>query len=72
MIYMKTPSRESISNKITEGKDINAQSIPGKKRGGNEQDGGGDELSMFSSSALLTKEREELVELREKVEDLQR
>ncbi|KAI3686571.1 hypothetical protein L1987_80251 [Smallanthus sonchifolius] len=73
MIYTKTPSRESISNKMTEGKGRNAQSIPGKKRGGNEQDdGGGDGLSMFSSSALLTKEREELVELREKVEDLQR
>ncbi|KAK1407375.1 hypothetical protein QVD17_38989 [Tagetes erecta] len=75
MIYTKTPSRESISNKMIEGKGRNAQSIPGKKRrenGGNEQDGGGDGISMFSSSALLTKEREELVELREKVEDLQR
>ncbi|XP_076902526.1 protein MICROTUBULE BINDING PROTEIN 2C-like [Bidens hawaiensis] len=72
MIYTKTPSRESISNKMTEGKGRNAQSIPRKKRSGNEQDGGGDGASMFSSSALLTKEKEELVELREKVEDLQR
>ncbi|KAK9080383.1 hypothetical protein SSX86_000141 [Deinandra increscens subsp. villosa] len=74
MIYTKTPSRESMYNKMTEGKGRNAQSIPGKKRrenGGNEQEGG-EGLSMFSSSALLTKEREELVELREKVEDLQR
>ncbi|KAJ0747800.1 putative microtubule binding protein 2C [Helianthus annuus] len=75
MIYTKTPSRESISNRMAEGKGRHAQSIPGKKRrenGGDEQVGGGDGASIFSSSALLTKEREELVELREKVEDLQR
>ncbi|KAI7736154.1 hypothetical protein M8C21_009745 [Ambrosia artemisiifolia] len=75
MIYTKTPSRESMANKMAEGKGRNAQSIPGKKRrenSGDEQVGGGDGVSMFSSSALLTKEREELVELREKVEDLQR
>ncbi|KAJ0571444.1 putative microtubule binding protein 2C [Helianthus annuus] len=75
MIYTKTPSRESISNRMAEGKGRNAHSIPGKKRrenGGDEQVGGGDGASIFSSSALLTKEREELVELREKVEDLQR
>ncbi|KAL8244173.1 hypothetical protein R6Q59_010431 [Mikania micrantha] len=75
MIYTKTPSRESISNKMTEGKIRNAQSNLGKKyseNGGNEQAGGGDGVSIFSSNAILTKEREELVELREKVEDLQR
>ncbi|KAL8216059.1 hypothetical protein R6Q57_022896 [Mikania cordata] len=78
MIYTKTPSRESISTKhfqMTEGKIRNAQSNLGKKHsenGGNEQAGGDDGVSMFSSSAILTKEREELVELREKVEDLQR
>ncbi|KAI3688824.1 hypothetical protein L2E82_46681 [Cichorium intybus] len=76
MIYTKTPSRESISNKMNEAKGRNAQSIPGKKRrengGGNEQDGGADGISMFSSNAVLTKEREELVELRTKVEDLQK
>ncbi|MFS7939460.1 putative microtubule binding protein 2C [Helianthus anomalus] len=75
MIYTKTPSRESISNRMAEGKGRNAQSIPGKKRrenGGDEQVGDGDGASIFSSSALLSKEREELVELREKVEDLQR
>lgn len=71
MIKTKTPS---ITNKMTEAKGRNAQSIPGKKRrenGSNEQDGG-DGFSMFSSSAILTKEREELAELKEKVEDLQR
>lgn len=60
---------------MAEAKARNAQSIPGKKRrenGGNEQDGGGDRFPMFSSSAMLTKEREELAELKEKVEDLQR
>lgn len=59
---------------MTEGKSRNAQSIPGKKRretGGNEQEGGGDGLSLFSN-AVMTKEKEELAELREKVEDLQR
>nr|XP_043640201.1 protein MICROTUBULE BINDING PROTEIN 2C [Erigeron canadensis] len=72
MIYTKTPS---VSNKMAEVKGGNAKSVPGKKRrenGGNEQDGGADGLSKFSSSAILTKEREELAELREKVEDLQR
>lgn len=73
MIYTKTPSRESICNKMTEAKGRNAQSIPGKKRrennGANEQDDG---FSMFSSNAMLTKEREELTELKEKVEDLQK
>ncbi|KVH99300.1 hypothetical protein Ccrd_022462 [Cynara cardunculus var. scolymus] len=75
MIYTKTPSRESLANKMTEAKGRNAQSIPGKKRrdnGGNEQDGGADGFSMFSSSSVLTKEREELAELREKVVDLER
>lgn len=61
---------------MNEAKGRNAQSIPGKKRrengGGNEQDGGADGISMFSSNAVLTKEREELVELRTKVEDLQK
>lgn len=61
---------------MTDAKGRNAQSIPGKKRrengGGNEQDGGADGFSMFSSNAILTKEREELTELREKVEHLQK
>ncbi|KAI3825616.1 hypothetical protein L1987_07125 [Smallanthus sonchifolius] len=72
MIYTKKPSRESISNKMTEGKGRNNQSILGKNRGENEQDGGGDGFSMCSSSAMLTKDREELCELRKKVEDLQK
>ncbi|KAL4566451.1 hypothetical protein LXL04_030566 [Taraxacum kok-saghyz] len=71
MIYTKTPSREAISNKTIDAKGRNAQSIPGKKR--REQDGvGADGFSMFSSNAILTKEREELTELRQKVEDLQK
>ncbi|KAF5796913.1 putative microtubule binding protein 2C [Helianthus annuus] len=65
MIYTKKPSRESISNKVTE---RDAQSILRKKRVEN----GGNDQVVFPSSANLTKEREELVELREKVEDLQK
>ncbi|KAJ0540163.1 putative microtubule binding protein 2C [Helianthus annuus] len=45
-----------------------AQSILRKKRVEN----GGNDQVVFPSSANLTKEREELVELREKVEDLQK
>ncbi|KAJ0578065.1 putative microtubule binding protein 2C [Helianthus annuus] len=72
MIYTKNTVKRI---NLQQGKGRNAHSIPGKKRrenGGDEQVGGGDGASIFSSSALLTKEREELVELREKVEDLQR
>ncbi|XP_071694144.1 protein MICROTUBULE BINDING PROTEIN 2C-like [Rutidosis leptorrhynchoides] len=71
MIKTKTPS---ITNKTTEAKASYGQSIPGKKRrenGGNGRDGG-DGVSMFSSNANLTKEREELAELKERVADLQR
>ncbi|KAI3717724.1 hypothetical protein L1987_69508 [Smallanthus sonchifolius] len=57
---------------MTEGKGRNNQSIPGKKRVENEQDGGGDGFSMCSLSAMLTKDREELCELQKKVEDLQK
>ncbi|KAI7726808.1 hypothetical protein M8C21_022930 [Ambrosia artemisiifolia] len=77
MIYTKKPSRESISNKVTEGKCRNAQSVPRKKRGENggiEQVGGDDGLSVLSSSANLAKEREELIKLADKqaaVEKLQ-
>ncbi|XP_071703531.1 protein MICROTUBULE BINDING PROTEIN 2C-like [Rutidosis leptorrhynchoides] len=70
MIKTKTPS---ITNKMIEAKSRNAQSIPGKKRredNGNEQDGD-ERFSMFSSNAILTKEKEELAKLKEKVADLQ-
>uniref|UniRef100_A0A5B7A979 Movement protein binding protein 2C n=1 Tax=Davidia involucrata TaxID=16924 RepID=A0A5B7A979_DAVIN len=80
MIYTKTPSRESLSKKITEQKGKNvAQSIPTKKRrdqgknAGNNKDGCADGFSIFSSRALPTeKDREELIALREQLEDLQR
>lgn len=86
MIYTKTPSRELLSKKINESKGKNAtQSIPIKKRrdlgdkdqgknaAGNVQDASADSFSIFSSRALPTeKEIEELIALREQVEDLQR
>ncbi|KAH7850807.1 hypothetical protein Vadar_003239 [Vaccinium darrowii] len=85
MIYTKTPSRESLSRKITDGKGRNAaQSIPTKKRrepkdkdqGRNASDNHdecSDSFSIFSSAALQTdKDREELIALREQVVDLQR
>ncbi|KAI7736150.1 hypothetical protein M8C21_009741, partial [Ambrosia artemisiifolia] len=75
MIYTKTPSRESMANKVVLliwGRTDGLSRILLRENSGDEQVGGGDGVSMFSSSALLTKEREELVELREKVEDLQR
>ncbi|XWS51265.1 hypothetical protein CRYUN_Cryun12cG0161900 [Craigia yunnanensis] len=79
MIYTKTPSRESLSRKVTDVKGRNAaQSIPVRKKkdqvdknGSNNQDG--DSYSIFSSRALAAeKENEELVSLREQLEDLQR
>lgn len=81
--YTKTPSRESLYRKATDPRGRNAaQSIPMKKKKdhgdreqaknlGNNQDGDG--YSIFSSRALATeKESEELVALREQVEELQR
>ncbi|XP_059642570.1 protein MICROTUBULE BINDING PROTEIN 2C isoform X2 [Cornus florida] len=81
VIYTKTPSRDSLSKKLTDQKGKNAsQSIPTKKRRdhgdkdqGNNQDGCADSFSIFSSRALPSeKDREELTALREQVEDLQR
>lgn len=85
MIYTKTPSRESLSRKLTEPKGRNvAQSIPTKKRrdhadkdqgkiASDNQDGCSDSFSIFSSRALPTeKDREQLTALKEQVEDLQR
>ncbi|KAK9278122.1 hypothetical protein L1049_027680 [Liquidambar formosana] len=85
MIYTKTPARESLSKKILDPKGRNAaQSIPTKrqrdhgdkdqgKSARNNQDGGGDSFSIFSSRALAAeKDKEELIALREQVEDLQR
>ncbi|XP_022737247.1 protein MICROTUBULE BINDING PROTEIN 2C-like [Durio zibethinus] len=79
MIYTKTPSRESLSRKAADIKGRNtAQSIPVRKKkdhidknGTKNQDG--DSYSIFSSRALaVEKENEELVALREQLEDLQR
>ncbi|PSS08017.1 Spindle assembly abnormal protein [Actinidia chinensis var. chinensis] len=85
MIYTKTPSRESLSKKITDAKGRNAaQSIPTKKQrdhadkdqgnnASNNEDGSSDSFSIFSSRAVPTeKDREELIALREQVEELQR
>lgn len=83
MIYTKTPSRESLLKKITDPKGRSAaQSLPpkrkkdngdkdlGKNANGNQD---ADSFSIFSSRALVSeKEIEELVALREQVEDLQR
>ncbi|XVF08889.1 hypothetical protein REPUB_Repub07fG0043100 [Reevesia pubescens] len=78
MIYTKTPSRESLSRKATDIKGRNAaQSIPVRKKkdqvdkNGSNQDG--DSYSIFSSRALVAeKENEQLVVLREQLEDLQK
>ncbi|XVE56763.1 hypothetical protein DITRI_Ditri04bG0036900 [Diplodiscus trichospermus] len=78
MIYTKTPSRESLSRKATDMKGRNAaQSIPGRKKkdqvdknDSNNQDG--DSYSIFSSKALAAEKENELVALREQLEDLQR
>lgn len=81
MIYTKTPSRESLSKKVTELKGRNAaQSIPTKKRRdpGDKDQGkntsnnpDADNFSVFSSRALAAeKDREELVMLKEQVENL--
>ncbi|XP_057480101.1 protein MICROTUBULE BINDING PROTEIN 2C-like [Actinidia eriantha] len=85
MIYTKTPSRETLAKKIidTKGRNV-AQSIPTKKRrdyadkdqgnnASNNEDGSSDSFSIFSSRAVPTeKDREELIALREQIEDLQR
>ncbi|KAH9722341.1 protein MICROTUBULE BINDING PROTEIN 2C [Citrus sinensis] len=83
MIYTKTPSRESLLKKTTDPKGRNAaQSLPPKRKKDNgDKDLGknansnqdADSFSIFSSRALVSeKEIEELVALREQVEDLQR
>ncbi|KDO65647.1 hypothetical protein CISIN_1g018954mg [Citrus sinensis] len=83
MIYTKTPSRESLLKKTTDPKGRNAaQSLPPKRKKDNgDKDLGknansnqdSDSFSIFSSRALVSeKEIEELVALREQVEDLQR
>ncbi|KAK7330263.1 hypothetical protein VNO77_24452 [Canavalia gladiata] len=81
MIYTKTPTRESLSKRATDSKSRNvAQSIPAKQKkdhGEKEQGKNGsndaDSYSMFSSKAMASeKDREELVILKEQVEELQR
>ncbi|CAK9147907.1 unnamed protein product [Ilex paraguariensis] len=84
VIYTKTPSRESLSKKTIEAKGRNVtQSIPTKKRrdfgerdqgnGDSNQDGCADSFSILCSKGLPTeKDTEELVALREQVENLER
>ncbi|KAJ0105348.1 hypothetical protein Patl1_18954 [Pistacia atlantica] len=82
VFYTKTPSRESLSKKVDpKGRNV-AQSLPPKKKkdhgdkdlgknANSNQDA--DSFSIFSSRALASdKEKEELVGLREEVEDLRR
>lgn len=72
MTYTKTPSRESLYKKTSEAKGRNAaQSIASKKH--RDQDGCADNVSMLSSRSYLSeKDREELMALREQLEDLQK
>ncbi|XP_028763604.1 protein MICROTUBULE BINDING PROTEIN 2C isoform X2 [Neltuma alba] len=83
MVYTKTPSRETLSKRTADSKGRNtSQSIPARKKkdhGEKEQSKNDsnnldtDSLPTFSSRALTSeKEREELVMLKEQVEDLQR
>ncbi|KAL1334258.1 hypothetical protein HN51_063180 [Arachis hypogaea] len=83
IIYTKTPTRETLSKKATDLRGKNAtQSIPVKKKkdqGEKEQGKNGnnnsdaDSFSMFSSRASTSeKDSEELVILKEQVEELQR
>ncbi|KAE8686199.1 suppressor protein SRP40-like [Hibiscus syriacus] len=72
MIYTKTPSRESLSRKVSDIKGrMRKKKDQADKSGNNNQDG--DNYSIVSSEALATeKVNEELISLREQLEDLQR
>ncbi|WCJ35800.1 Protein MICROTUBULE BINDING PROTEIN 2C [Euphorbia peplus] len=80
--YTKTPSRDSLYRKMNGPKGRNvSQSIPAKKKrehgdGDNAMNTGSnqdaDNISVLSSKALVAEEIEELVTLREQVEDLKR
>ncbi|KAF5734635.1 hypothetical protein HS088_TW15G00127 [Tripterygium wilfordii] len=80
MVYTKTPSRESLYRKVDSKGRNAAHSIPVKKKKdqGNlsktvSNDHDADSFSIFSSRALTSeKDQDELVALREQVEDLQR
>lgn len=80
MTYTKTPSRESLYKKTFEAKGRNvAQPITMKKHSdqnknvGCDQYGCAENVSMLSSRSYLSeKDREELMALREQVEDLQK
>uniref|UniRef100_A0A6N2LGU2 Movement protein binding protein 2C n=1 Tax=Salix viminalis TaxID=40686 RepID=A0A6N2LGU2_SALVM len=84
VIYTKTPSRESLSKKMIDPRGRNtSQSIPTKKKmdHGDKDQGktandnqDADSLAIFSSSRAVPtgKDAEELIALREQVEDLQR
>ncbi|GMJ14022.1 movement protein binding protein 2C [Hibiscus trionum] len=77
IIYTKTPSRESLSRKVSYVKGRNgALSIPVKRKKDQVDKNGsnnGDSLSIFSSRDLMSEnENDELIGLREQVEDLQK
>ncbi|XP_073145296.1 protein MICROTUBULE BINDING PROTEIN 2C isoform X3 [Henckelia pumila] len=75
MIYTKTPSRESLYKKTTGRSALQTkkQREEPNKNTANNQDGCNDNFSTFSSRSLLSeKDREELVALRDQVEDLKR
>ncbi|GMI95223.1 movement protein binding protein 2C [Hibiscus trionum] len=74
MIYTKTPSRESLARKVS---DIKGRMRKKKdqvdKNSSNNQDGDNDNSSIVSSEAVATeKVNEELLSLREQLEDMQR
>ncbi|CAL1389555.1 unnamed protein product [Linum trigynum] len=83
IVYTKTPSRESLSKKVIDRRNRNtAQSIPAKKKGdrgdkdesksvGNTQDVS--DFTVFTSRAFAADSNtDELITLREQVEDLQK
>ncbi|XP_014506033.1 protein MICROTUBULE BINDING PROTEIN 2C [Vigna radiata var. radiata] len=75
MIYTKTPTRESLSKRVTDTKSRNAaQSIPAKKKRdhGEKEQGkfGGNDIDAYST--FSSRDSEELNVLKEQVEELQR
>ncbi|XP_023001135.1 protein MICROTUBULE BINDING PROTEIN 2C-like isoform X1 [Cucurbita maxima] len=82
MIYTKTPSRESLHRKMEQKGRHNGQSIPTKKKKDHgvkdqsnnvDSNSDADGFSVFSSSSLVSeRDKEELITLREQVEDLRK
>ncbi|KZV21708.1 hypothetical protein F511_02866 [Dorcoceras hygrometricum] len=75
MIYTKTPSRESLYKKTTGRSALQTkkQKEEQNKSTANNQDGCDDNFSVYSSKSLLSeKDREDLIALRDQVDDLKR